>query len=296
MAKQYEFKAKALPYFLVLPQMVIVFIFFFWPAAQAIWQSFFLQDPFGGKMIFVGFENYTRLFTDPTVAYWQSFSVSVAFALCITLISMAMALFLAVQANKKIKLASFYTTMMIWPYAVSTLVAGVIWLFMFNPNVGVLAWTLKHVFHVDWDYLLNFNQAFLLITLAAAWKQISYNFVFFLSGLQSVPETLIEAAAIDGAGPSKRFQKIVFPLLSPTTFYLLVMDLVYGFFETFPIIHQMTAGGPGKSTAILVYKVWRDGVVNLDLGSSAAQSVILMLMVIALTIFQFRFLERRVTY
>ena len=186
--------------------------------------------------------------------------------------------------------------MMIWPYAVSTLVAGVIWLFMFNPNVGVLAWTLKHVFHVNWDYLLNFNQAFLLITLAASWKQISYNFVFFLSGLQSVPETLIEAAAIDGAGPSKRFQKIIFPLLSPTTFYLLIMDLVYGFFETFPIIHQMTAGGPGKSTAILVYKVWRDGVVNLDLGSSAAQSVILMLMVIALTIFQFRFLERRVTY
>jgi len=201
-----------------------------------------------------------------------------------------------VQANKKIRFSSFYTTMMIWPYAVSTLVAGVIWLFMFNPNVGVLAWTLKHVFHVNWDYLLNFNQAFLLITLAASWKQISYNFVFFLSGLQSVPETLIEAAAIDGAGPSKRFQKIIFPLLSPTTFYLLIMDLVYGFFETFPIIHQMTAGGPGKSTAILVYKVWRDGVVNLDLGSSAAQSVILMLMVIALTIFQFRFLERRVTY
>lgn len=296
MAKQYEFKAKALPYLLVLPQMVIVFIFFFWPAAQAIWQSFFLQDPFGGKMIFVGLENYIKLFTDPTVGYWQSFVVSVAFALCVTLISMTVALFLAVQANKKIRFSSFYKTMLIWPYAVSTLVAGVIWLFMFNPNVGVLAWMLKNVFHVNWDYLLNFNQAFLLITLAASWKQASYNFVFFLSGLQGVPETLIEAAAIDGAGPAKRFQKIVFPLLSPTTFYLLVMNLVYGFFETFPIIHQMTAGGPGKSTAILVYKVWRDGVVNLDLGSSAAQSVILMLMVIGLTVVQFRFIERRVTY
>lgn len=296
MTKQYEFKAKGLPYLLVLPQMVIVVIFFFWPAAQAIRQSFYLQDPFGGKMIFVGLENYVTLFTDKSNGYGQSFVVSVAFAACVTILSMSISLFLATQANKKIRFGTFYKTMLIWPYAVSTLVAGVIWLFMFNPNVGVIAWVLKNKLHVDWNHLLNFNQAFLLITLTASWKQIAYNFVFFLSGLQSVPETLIEAAAIDGAGPAARFRRIIFPLLSPTTFYLLVMNLVYGFFETFPIIHQMTAGGPGKSTAILVYKVWRDGVVNLDLGSSAAQSIILMIMVIALTVVQFRFIERRVTY
>ncbi|MEN6490797.1 MAG: sugar ABC transporter permease, partial [Rectinema sp.] len=223
MSKQYEFKASILPYLLVLPQMVIVFVFFFWPAGQAVLQSFYLQDPFGGKMIFVGFQNYSKLLADPD--YWQSFSVSTAFAVCITLGAMAISLFLAIQANKKIRFASFYKTMLIWPYAVSTLVAGVIWLFMFNPNVGVIAYVLKHTFHVDWQYLLNFNQAFLLLTLAATWKQLAYNFVFFLAGLQSVPATLIEAAEIDGAKSGTRFWKIIFPLLSPTTFYLLVMNL-----------------------------------------------------------------------
>ncbi|MFZ3109465.1 MAG: sn-glycerol-3-phosphate ABC transporter permease UgpA [Rectinemataceae bacterium] len=294
MAKQYEFPSKGLPYLLVLPQMVIVFIFFFWPSAQAIWQSFFLQDPFGGRVIFVGFENYTHLLSNPD--YWASFRVSVAFALAITISSMTIALFLAVQTNKKIKFGSFYKTMMIWPYAVATMVAGVLWLFMFNPNVGVVAWLLKYKMGIDWNHLLNSNQAFLLLTIAASWKQISYNFVFFLAGLQSVPLPLVEAAAMDGAGPTKRFWTIIFPMLSPTTFYLLIMNLVYGFFETFPIVHQVTAGGPGKSTQILVYKVWRDGVMNLDLGSSSAQSVILMIMVIGLTVFQFRFIERKVTY
>jgi len=294
MAKQYEFKAPVLPYILVLPQMIVVFLFFFWPAAQAIFQSFYLQDPFGGRMIFVGLKNYSSLLTDPD--YWQSFTVSVAFAICITVSAMAISLFLAIQANKKIRFGSFYKTMLVWPYAVSTLVAGVIWLFMFNPNVGVIAYVLKHTFHVNWQYLLNFNQAFTLLTLAASWKQLAYNFVFFLAGLQSVPATLIEAAEIDGAGSFKRFWRIEFPLLSPTTFYLLVMNLVYGFFETFPIVHQITAGAPGKYTSILVYKVWRDGVINLDLGSSAAQSVILMIMVIVMTVFQFRFIERRVNY
>ncbi|MGB4586093.1 MAG: sn-glycerol-3-phosphate ABC transporter permease UgpA [Rectinemataceae bacterium] len=294
MAKQYEFPSKGLPYLLVLPQMVIVFIFFFWPSAQAIWQSFFLQDPFGGRVIFVGFENYTHLLSDPD--YWASFRVSVTFALAITISSMTIALFLAVQTNKKIKFGSFYKTMMIWPYAVATMVAGVLWLFMFNPNVGIVAWLLKYKMGIDWNHLLNSNQAFLLLTIAASWKQISYNFVFFLAGLQSVPLPLVEAAAMDGAGPTKRFWTIIFPMLSPTTFYLLIMNLVYGFFETFPIVHQVTAGGPGKSTQILVYKVWRDGVINLDLGSSSAQSVILMIMVIGLTVFQFRFIERKVTY
>jgi len=276
--------------------MLIVFIFFFWPSLQAVWQSFFLQDPFGGRMIFVGLENYTVLFTNPDSNYGASFRVSVAFAVSVAALSMIIALFLATQANKKIRFASFYKTMMIWPYAVATMVAGVLWLFMFNPNVGVIAWFLKNRFGVEWQHLLNANQAFLLLTLAASWKQISYNFVFFLAGLQSVPNDLIEAAAIDGAGPAHRFWTIIFPLLSPTTFYLLVMNLVYGFFETFPIIHQVTAGGPGQSTSILVYKVWRDGVINLDLGGSSAQSVILMIMVIGLTIVQFRFIERRVHY
>ena len=296
MAKQYEFRTKGLPYFLVLPQMVIVFIFFFWPAAQAIWQSFFLQDPFGGRYIFVGLENYISLFTDESYAYGESFLVSVVFALTVTLLSMVIALFLAVQANKKLRFAAFYKTMMIWPYAVATLIAGVLWLFMFNPNVGVVSWFLKHRLGIEWQHLLNTGQALLLLTMAASWRQISYNFVFFLAGLQSVPNDFVEAAAIDGAGPTRRFWEIIFPILSPTTFYLLVMNLVYGFFETFPIVHQVTAGGPGKSTAILVYKVWRDGVVNLDLGGSSAQSVILMILVIGLTVVQFRFIERRVNY
>lgn len=294
MTKQYEFPSKGLPYLLVLPQMVVVFLFFFWPSAQAIWQSFFLQDPFGGRVIFVGFENYVKLLTDPD--YWASFRVSVLFACAITLSSMAIALFLAIQTNKKIRFGSFYKTMMIWPYAVATMVAGVLWLFMFNPNVGVIAWLLKYKLGIEWNHLLKTNQAFLLLTIAASWKQISYNFVFFLAGLQGVPLPLVEAAAIDGAGPTKRFWSIIFPLLSPTTFYLLIMNLVYGFFETFPIVHQVTAGGPGKSTQVLVYKVWRDGVINLDLGGSSAQSVILMIMVIGLTVFQFRFIERKVTY
>lgn len=294
MAKQYEFPSRGLPYLLVLPQMVIVVLFFFLPSAEAVWQSFFLQDPFGGRVIFVGFENYLNLFADPS--YGQSFLVSTLFAFAVTAAAMIVSLFLAVQTNRKIAGATFYKTMLIWPYAVATLVAGVLWLFMFNPNIGVVAWLLQKRFGINWNYLLDSNQAFFLITIAASWKQVAYNFVFFLAGLQSVPAALVEAAAIDGAGPAKRFWTIVFPFLSPTTFYLLVMNLVYGFFETFPIVHQMTAGGPGKATSILVYKVWRDGVINLDLGGSSAQSVILMLLVIGLTVVQFRFIERRVTY
>ncbi|MBN1241237.1 MAG: sn-glycerol-3-phosphate ABC transporter permease UgpA [Spirochaetales bacterium] len=294
MAKQYEFSSKGLPYLLVLPQMAIVLVFFFWPSAQALWQSFFVQDAFGLRSIFVGFDNYLKLFRDPE--YWDSFGVSAAFAVTVALSSMGIALFLAAQANKKIRGAGFYKTMLTWPYAVATMVAGVLWLFMFNPNVGVVAWFLDKTFGLEWNHLLDSTHAFLLITVAASWKQIAYNFVFFLAGLQSVPATLVEAAAIDGAGSFTRFWRIIFPMLSPTTFYLLVMNLVYGFFETFPIVHQVTGGGPGKATSILIYKVWRDGVVNLELGSSAAQSVVLMILVIGLTVLQFRFIERKVTY
>ncbi len=294
MAKQYEFPAGALPYLLVLPQMVIVVVFFFWPAAQAMWQSLFIQDAFGLSLTFVGLENYLKLFHDPL--YLGSLVRSFLNAGLVALMAMTVALFLAVQANRRMRGALFYKTMLVWPYAVATFVAGVLWLFMFNPNIGVLSYVLSKRLGVQWNYLVNGRQAFLLVTLAASWKQVSYNFVFFVAGLQNVPGTLVEASAIDGAGPARRFWSIVFPLLSPTTFYLLVMNLVYAFFETFPIIHQITQGGPHQATTMLVYKVYRDGVFNLDLGSSSAQSVVLMVIVVVLTIVQFRFVERRVTY
>jgi sn-glycerol 3-phosphate transport system permease protein len=274
--------------------MVVVFVFFFLPAGQAIFQSLYIQDPFGMSLTFVGADNYRKLMLDKT--WFDSLGVSFAYAGFVAATSMTIALFLAVQTNRKLRGGGFYKTMLIWPYAVATMVAGVLWLFLFNPNVGVIAWFLKHNLGIEWNHLLKSGQAFLLVTLAASWKQISYNFVFFLAGLQSVPATLVEAAAIDGASPSKRFWSIIFPLLSPTTFYLLVMNVVYAFFETFPIIHQVTAGGPGQATSILVYKVWKDGAVNLDLGSSSAQSVVLMIIVIGLTVAQFRFIERRVSY
>ncbi|MDA8427305.1 MAG: sn-glycerol-3-phosphate ABC transporter permease UgpA [Treponema sp.] len=294
MAKQYEFSSRRLPYLLVLPQMVIVFVFFFWPALQAVWQSLYMQDAFGLSMIFVGLSNYVRLFKDPS--YLNSLFISFAFAAVVAFSAMILALFLAVQANRRIRGAAFYKTMLVWPYAMATLVAGVLWLFLFSPNVGIIAYFLKHSLGVDWNHLLRAGQAFLLVSIAATWKQISYNFVFFLAGLQNVPAALVEAAAIDGAGPFRRFWSVVFPLLSPTTFYLLTMNLVYAFFETFPIIHQVTEGGPGQATNILVYRVYKDGVINLDLGASSAESVILMLIVIGLTVLQFRFVERKVTY
>ncbi|HUW42165.1 MAG TPA: sn-glycerol-3-phosphate ABC transporter permease UgpA [Rectinemataceae bacterium] len=294
MAKQYEFSSRRLPYLLVLPQMAIVFVFFFWPAIQAVWQSLYIQDAFGLSMIFVGLSNYVRLFKDPS--YINSLFISFAFAAVVAFSAMTLALFLAVQANRRIRGAAFYKTMLVWPYAMATLVAGVLWLFLFSPNVGIIAYFLKHSLGIDWNHLLRAGQAFLLVSIAASWKQVSYNFVFFLAGLQNVPAALVEAAAIDGASPFRRFWSVVFPLLSPTTFYLLVMNLVYAFFETFPIIHQVTEGGPGQATNILVYRVYKDGVINLDLGASSAESVILMLIVIGLTVLQFRFVERKVTY
>ena len=293
MTKQYEFHSRGLPYLLVLPQMVIVCIFFFWPAFQAILQSLYIQDAFGLSLIFVGLENYGKLFADPS--YLDALGRSFLFSALVALSAMAIALFLAVQANKRISGKTFYTTMLVWPYAVATLVAGVLWMFLFNPTVGVIAWALDRM-GVEWNYLVKGNQAFFLVVLAAAWKQISYNFVFFIAGLQNVPIALVEAAAIDGGGPMTRFWRVIFPLLSPTTFYLLVMNLVYAFFETFPIVHQVTQGGPNQDTNILVYKVYKDGVINLDLGSSAAQSVVLMLIVIGLSALQFRFVERKVEY
>jgi sn-glycerol 3-phosphate transport system permease protein len=275
------------------PQLAITLVFFIWPAAQALWQSLFVQDPFGLSTRFVGAENFVRLLQDP--GYLHSLRVTIVFTASVTVLSLSVALLLAAMADRVIRGATGYKTLLIWPYAVAPAVAGVLWVFIFNPTVGILPYLLRGL-GVSWNHHLNGNQAMLLVIIAAAWKQVSYNFLFFLAGMQAIPKSLIEAAAIDGAGPGKRFWTIVFPLLSPTTFFLVVVNLVYAFFETFAIIDAVTSGGPARATEILVFKVYRDGFVGLDLGGSSAQSVILMLIVIALTVVQFRYIERRVQY
>ncbi|KFI32004.1 glycerol-3-phosphate transporter permease [Haematobacter massiliensis] len=287
------FPHRLLPLLLVLPQLVITAIFFYWPAGQALWQSMLREDPFGLKTTFVGFANFRRVLSDP--AYLNSLQVTAVFSVATAVLSMGIALLLAVQAEKVVRGRGFYRTMMIWPYAVAPAIAGMLWLFMFNPSFGTLAWPLRQM-GLHWDPLLNGGQAMTLVVAAASWKQISYNFLFFVAGLQAIPRSLLEAASIDGARPIRRFWTIVFPLLAPTTFFLLVVNTVYALFDTFGIIHAVTGGGPGKATETLVYKVYNDGFVNLQLGSSAAQSVILMVIVIALTAFQFRYIERRVHY
>lgn len=291
--KRVRFKSPWLPRLLVAPQMAIVLVFFFWPAAQALLQSVMQQDAFGGTSEFVGMENFQRLFNDPS--YVESFKTTALFSVLVAFFGLSIALLLAVMANRVVRGATFYKTLLIWPYAVAPVVAGVLWLMMFASPYGVVAYTLREL-GIDWDHLLNPNHAMALIVMAAVWKQISYNFLFFLAGLQSIPHSLIEAATIDGASPWKRFWSIVFPLLSPTTFFLLVINVIYAFFDTFAIVDAATHGGPGKETAILVYKVYYDGFKALDINGSAAQSVILMLIVIALTVVQFRFVEKKVQY
>ncbi|MGE8102762.1 sn-glycerol-3-phosphate ABC transporter permease UgpA [Allorhizobium sp. NPDC080224] len=288
-----HFPNKILPYLLLAPQIILTLIFFFWPASQAIYQSMLREDPFGLKSTFVGFANFSNILSDPN--YLHSFQVTIVFSALTALVSMAVALLLATAADKVVRGQTFYRTLLIWPYAVAPAVAGMLWLFMFNPAMGTLAYLLRST-GFDWDPLLKGDQAMALIVFAAAWKQISYNFLFFVAGLQAIPKSLIEAAAIDGARGSRRFWTIIFPLLAPTTFFLLVVNTVYAFFDTFGIIHAVTGGGPAKATETLVYKVYNDGFVNLNLGSSAAQSVILMIIVIGLTAFQFRFVEKRVHY
>jgi sn-glycerol 3-phosphate transport system permease protein len=291
--KRVRFGKRWLPWLLVAPQMVIVTIFFFWPAGSALYQSVLLEDAFGGSTQFVGLENFDRLFSDGS--YLASFRTTAVFSLLVASCGICIALVLAVMANRVIRGATLYTTLLVWPYAVAPAIAGVLWLFMFAPSVGIVSHALRGL-GIEWNHLLNGNQAMALIVMAAVWKQISYNFLFFLAGLQSIPKSLIEAAAIDGARPWHRFWTIVFPLLSPTTFFLLVINIVYAFFDTFAIVDAATQGGPGKDTAILVYKAYYDGFKAMDLGGSAAQSVILMAIVIALTVVQFRYVERRVQY
>ena len=293
MEKRVRFKSAWLPWALIAPQMVIVLVFFFWPAGQAIYQSFLREDAFGTSTEFVGIDNFVELFND--ASYLASFKTTLIFSVLVAVLGLVISLMLAVMADRVIKGATGYKTLLIWPYAVAPAVAGVLWLFMFAPSIGVVAWALRRV-GFDWNHLLNGTHAMALIVMAAVWKQISYNFLFFLAGRQSVPKSLIEAAAIDGAGPWRRFWTVQFPLLSPTTFFLLVMNVIYAFFDTFGIVDAATHGGPGKDTAILVYKVYFDGFKGLDLGGSAAQSVVLMVIVIALTVFQFRYVEKKVNY
>jgi sn-glycerol 3-phosphate transport system permease protein len=293
MEKRVTFRGLWLPLLLILPQMAVTAVFFFYPAGQAVWQSLFIPDPFGLSMRYVGLGNFEFLFSDPF--YRASFVTTAIFSALVTIVSMGVALYLAVLADRLIKGSGTYRTLLIWPYAVAPAVAGVLWLFMFNTRVGVVTWYLG-LLGYDWNHVLNGAEAMGLVVVASSWGRISYNFLFFLAGLQAIPRSVIEAAAIDGARFWTRFRTIVFPLLSPTTFFLLVVNVVYAFFETFGVIHTITSGGPQQATTILVYKVYSDGFVGQDLGSSAAQSVILLALVGALTVVQFKYVERRVHY
>lgn len=291
--KRVVFRSPILPWLLIAPQAAVIGVFFFWPAAQTLLQSFQLQDAFGLSTTWVGLDNFRALFADP--AYLASFRITAFFSVAVAVLGIAISLGLAVFADRIVRGALVYRTFLIVPYAVAPAVAGILWLFMFSPTLGVVSYALRGL-GIDWNYLLNSNHAVALIVIAAVWKQISYNFLFFLAGLQSIPKSLIEAAAIDGAGPWRRFWSIQFPLLSPTTFFLLVINIVYAFFDTFAIVDATTQGGPGQDTMILVYRVYDTGFKNGDLGGSAAQSAVLMAIVIALTVIQFRYVEKKVNY
>ena len=293
MEKRVFFKGWKLPVLLVAPQLLISFVFFFYPSGQAIWNSLFLPDPFGLKTEFVGLDNFRFLLSDPY--YLASFKTTMIFSVAVSVSSMGIGLYLAALADRLIKGAGVYQTLLIWPYAIAPAIAGVLWLFLFNGNIGLASYYLQ-VMGYDWNHALKGDQAMFLVILASSWGRISYNFLFFLAGLQAIPKSIIEAAAIDGASFWRRFGSIVLPLLSPITFFLLVVNIVYAFFDTFGVIHTITSGGPEQSTTILVYKVFSDGFVSQDLGSSAAQSVILLVLVGILTVVQFKYIERKVHY
>jgi sn-glycerol 3-phosphate transport system permease protein len=293
MERKVTYPGLALPYALLAPQILIIAVFFYLPAGQALWMSTLLQDPLGLSVQFVGLENFATVLADP--AYRETIARTFFFSIMVTICAMVPAIFLAFMADKVVRGATTYKTILIIPYAIAPAVAGALWLFLFNPSVGLVSYYLGKL-GVDWNPRIQGGDAMALIIIASAWKQIAYNFVFFLAGLQSIPKSLIEAAKIDGAGESRRFWTIIFPLLSPTTFFLIVVNFVYAFFETFGVVHAATQGGPGKSTEIMIYKVWYDGFIAQDLGRSAAQSVILMAIVVALTVIQFRFVERKVHY
>ena len=293
MDERVYFKHKILPYLLLAPQIAITLVFFVWPAGQALFQSTLIEDPFGLSREFVGLENFSDVLSDPR--YANSIVTTAIFSASVAGLALSVALFLAAKADRVLSGRLIYRTLLMWPYAVAPAVAGVLFLFIFSPRVGVLSFALESL-GVDWNYVLNGRQAMMLVIGASAWKQISYNFLFFLAGMQAMPRSLIEAAAIDGAGPTRRFWTIIFPLLTPITFFLLVINVIFAFFETFGVIEAITQGGPAGATNILVYKVFSDGFVGLDLGGSAAQSVILMGIVITLTVLQFRYVEKKVSY
>ncbi|MFO1316487.1 MAG: sn-glycerol-3-phosphate ABC transporter permease UgpA [Burkholderiales bacterium] len=293
MEKRARFQSRWLPYALVAPQIAITVVFFFWPATQALWQSMLVQDAFGANTEFVWFDNFRDLFRNED--YVNSIRITAIFSVAVTVLGLSISLVLAAFADRIIRAATVYKTLLILPYAVAPAVAAVLWLFLFSPTLGLVAHWLTRM-GVEWNPLLNGNDALILIIVAAVWKQISYNFLFFLAGLQSIPKSLLEAAAIDGAGPVRRFATIVFPLLSPTTFFLLVINIIYAFIETFAIVDAATGGGPARATEIMVFKVYNDGFKGLDLGGSAAQSVVLMVILVTLTVVQFRFVEKKVQY
>lgn len=293
MNKRVVFQNKLLSYLLLAPQLAVTLVFFIWPAWQAIRQSMLVEDAFGLSTRFVWFQNFQRIFADPN--YLGSLEVTIVFSFSVAALALGLSLLLAAMADRVIRGSSVYKTLLIWPYAVAPAAAGALWGFLFDPTIGVVSAGL-HFVGVNWNFMLNGTQAMILVVIAAAWTQISYNFVFFLAGLQSIPRSVIEAAAIDGAGPGRRFWTIVFPLLSPTAFFLLTINIVYAFFNTFGVIDIITRGGPAMATNILVYKVYSDSFRALDLGGSAAQSVVLMAIVIGLTVVQFRYIERKVHY
>jgi len=293
MERKVVYPQKLLPYLLVAPQIAITLVFFFWPAGQAIWMSTLLQDPLGFSVQFVGLENFEAVLKDP--AYLATLQRTFLFSFGVTALAMVPALLLAVMVDRVVRGATAYRTILVIPYAIAPAVAGALWLFLFQPSIGTIAYPLRFL-GIDWNPRIDGTDAMIVVVIASAWKQIGYNFLFFLAGLQSIPKSLLEAAAIDGATEVRRFWTIVFPLLSPTTFFLLVINITYAFFDTFGVIHAVTQGGPGKSTEVLIYKAWYDGLIAQDLGRSSAQAVILMVIVIGLTVIQFRYVERRVHY
>lgn len=294
MIKRSTFDSPYLPYLLILPQIIVTLTFFYWPALQGLIQSFLLSDPFGRSSKFVWFYNYIEIFSDPL--YLQSILITLTFSLAVATVSLSLGLFIATMANRALHATAIVRTLLIWPYAVAPAISGILWLFLLHPSYGIVALGINRWLGMDWNPVLNGGDAMVMITMASAWKQISYNFVFFMAGLQAVPKSLIEAAAIDGASPLKRFWAITLPLLTPTFFFLMVMNIIYSFFETFGVIHTVTQGGPGGSTNILVYKVYQDGFVGLNMGSSSAQSVVLMSLIILITVLQFKYVEKKVQY
>ncbi|MFT4359393.1 sn-glycerol-3-phosphate ABC transporter permease UgpA [Bartonella bacilliformis] len=291
--KSAYFKNSLLPYWLLFPQLFIILLFFIWPAVQAIKSSFEREDPFGFTTTFIGFENYATVLSDPS--YIKSLLTTIIFSTSVTFVAISISLLLAVSVDRVIRSKKVYTILLLWPYAVAPVLAGILWLFIFHPTIGIFPVILEKI-GIIWNHRINGTHAMILIVIAASWQQISYNFLFFLAGLQSIPRSQIEAAAIDGATPFKRFWTVIFPQISPTSFFLLVVNINHAMFDTFGIIDNITSGGPARATNTLVYKVYDDGFRNHIIGASAAQSTLLMLMVIVLTFIQFRWIERRIQY